>query len=177
VMEAHLLDPASWAWQRGNIYLRLFQDELRHCLGERLLRTYDATLPPGKRAQARSELQTLRNSVRRYFKRTARPPGRPPKLTVKQREDMSTEHDRLRDFIREVAGEHSPRREALDRLFRDPEFLMTLFQDFPRHVGTNPAAWDRFLRESAHLALSQRCLHYLAYRYGVSVETVRAAIW
>lgn len=177
VMEAHLLDPASWAWQRGNIYLRLFQDELQYCIGERLLRMYDVTLPGSKRAQARNELQTLRKSVRRYFKRTGRPPGRPPKLTQKQREDMSAEHDRLRDLIRKVAGEHSPRRETLDRLFQDPKFLKAVFESFQCHLDATPAAWRQFLRESAHLPLSERCLHYLAYRYGVSVETVRDAIW
>ncbi|MFQ5932677.1 MAG: hypothetical protein ACE5MM_09725 [Nitrospiraceae bacterium] len=177
VMEMHLLDPTGSIWQRGNIYLRLFPDELRYCLGDRLLRMYDATLPQNVRAQARSELQQLRRSVRRYFRYTARPPGRPPKLTAKQREDMSAEQDRLRNFIRQIAGEHSPSHKTLDRLVRDPEFLAQLFQAFPCLADAKRMAWAQFLRASTHLPLSERCLHYLAYRYGVSVDTIRSAIW
>lgn len=177
LMQAQLLDPTSWMWQRGDIYLRLFPDELRYCLGERLLRMYDATLPQSARSQARIELRKLRESTSRYFKRTARPVGRPPKLTQKQREEMSAEHDRLRNLVRKVVGEKSPAQETLNHLFRDREFLKALFEAFPRQVVADPAAWNQFLRESATLPLAERCVHYLAYQYGVSPDTIRDAVW
>ncbi len=177
IMEAQFLDPTSWVWRRGDIYLRLYQDELRYCAGDRLLRMYDATLPQSVRDQARRELRALRISVRRYFRRTARRPGRPPKLTPEQRKGMSEEHDRLRNFVRQVTRQDSPSRDTLDRLFRDREFLRALWQAFPRHVDAEPAVWNRFLRDSQACPLSKRCLYYLAYRYGVSVETIRDAIW
>lgn len=177
IAEAELCEPTSAIWRAGNLYIRLFPDELRRCLGERLLRMYDPSCSPEAQAQAKHELKTLRTSVRRYFRRSVRRAGRPPKLTRLEREQMSGEDDRLRRLIRKWAGSKPPSPARLSQLFADPEFLKQLFELFPLNATTDPGAWPRFLQKTAGHPLAERCHAYLALRYGVGVATIRQAIW
>jgi hypothetical protein len=113
----------------------------------------------------------------RYFRTTGRAAGRPPKLTPNEREEMSREHDRRQRFIRDITRIDSPSGFELDRLFKTREFQVILFGQFPRRVPVSEKAWKQFLRETTHLPLSARCLHYLAFQYDASVHTIQAAIW
>ncbi len=178
ITEAQLLDPKSTIWQRGNLYLRLFPGELRLCLGERLLRKCDQQLPNSARAQARRELKTLQESMRRYFGRTGRPVGRPRKLTLPETEHMSDEHERLKQLIREHPGiEESVTQAVLNQLFMNREFLKALFEQFPSKRARSDSEWEQWIQKTADLPFSERCLHYLAFQYCVSAETVKKAIW
>ncbi len=178
ITESQLLDPKSNIWQRGNLYIRLFPEELRLCLGERLLRRYDRQLPVSTRTQAQRELKTLQKSMRRYFGRSGRPVGRPRKLTLQEAERMSDEHEKLKELIREHAGtEESLTQALLNQLFMNPEFLRALFEQFPSKLTRSRSEWEQWVQKFADLPFSERCLHYLAFQYCVSPETVKKAIW
>jgi len=71
----------------------------------------------------------------------------------------------------------SPPQEVLNTLFRDQTFLRALFEQFPPKGARDGAEWKQFLQVISLLALSERCLHYLAFQYRVSVDTIRQAIW
>src|SRR5258706_13854156 len=100
-IEGELLDPANPLWQPGNIFLRLHPEYLYPCLGERIVRATDANATTEARKRAARELESLRKSIRMYFKRTGRPPGRPLKLTGIERENMPAEHEDFCHFIRD----------------------------------------------------------------------------
>jgi len=178
-IEEQLLDPANRLWQPGNIFLRLHREYLYPCLGERIIRAADANATLEARKQAARELDSLRKSIRKYFKRTRRPPGRPLKLTVTERENMSDEHDQLCRFLRHCEIDaHAPiPHDVLNRLFRNPTFQEQLFARFPLKRASEPKVWNRFLRKTSSLALAKRALHYLALRYNVSHHTIHHAIW
>jgi len=180
IIEQQLLNPSSQIWEPGNIFLRLHPEYLYPCLGERVVRASDVTVAPQVRAGAVRELLSLRKSIRRYYMRTGRRPGRPSKLTAIEREGMAAEHTRLYTFIRQrcaVDVDARPAREELNRLFRDPEFQRDLFSEFPLKQSRPPQAWKQFLKNAASLALSKRSLHFLALRYGVQPDTIHRAIW
>src|SRR6266487_1934579 len=99
-IEAQLLDPANDIWGRGNLYLRLFPEQMYPCLGVRLVRAHDSTATLAERKQAKSELERLRKCIAKYFRPSTRPAGRPPKLTPHEREAMAAEHEALMQLIR-----------------------------------------------------------------------------
>lgn len=179
-VEQELLDPANQIWTVGNIFLRLHPQYLYPCLGERIVRAADANGSPEARKQAARELESLRKSIREYFKRTRRPPGRPRKFTPAQQDDVAAEHTALIKFVRERCaidvGALGPQ-EALNRLFRDPAFQKELFSQFPLKQPCEPRVWKQFLKETSSLALADRALHFLGLRYGASPHTIHRAIW
>ncbi len=179
-VEQELLDPANPIWTPGNIFLRLHPEYLYPCLGERIVRAADANGSPEARKQAVRELELLRKSIRKYFKRTRRPPGRPHKLTPAEQDNMAAEHTALCKFVRERCaidvGAPVPQ-QALNQLFRDPAFQKELFSHFPFKQAYEPRVWNRFLKEASPLALAERALRFLGLRYDVSHHTIRRAIW
>ena len=93
---------------------------------------------------------------------------------------MPGEHAELYRFIRDrcaAAADGPVPRAVLNRLFRDPIFQKELFARFPFKRAITPRVWQRSLRETAALALSQRVLRYLGLRYNVSRYTIHRAIW
>jgi hypothetical protein len=179
-IEEELLDPANQLWQPGNLFLRLHPEYLYPCLGERIVRAADANATSEARKRAARELERLRRSIRTYFKRTGRPPGRPPKLTVIERESMPGEHAALYRFIRDrcaIDTDAPVPRAILNRLFQDPIFQKELFAQFPFKRASTRKVWNRFLRETSPLALTKRVLRYLGLRYNVSHHTIHSAIW
>jgi hypothetical protein len=179
-IEGELLDPGNPLWQPGNIFLRLHPEYLYPCLGERIVRAADAHATPEARKRAARELESLRKSIRTYFKRTGRRPGRPLKLTVFERENMPAEHDELCHFIRDhctVDADAPVPHDVLNRLFRHLAFQKDLFKRFPLKRAIALPVWNRFLKETSPLALKKRALHYLALRYDVSHHTIHRAIW
>src|SRR5262249_41455308 len=180
-MRAQLLDPKSEIWKPNNVYLRLFHRDLDLLIAELTLQAADGNLSPTERRQAKTHLTQLRQRIACYFRTAGRLPGRsagrPPKLTLGEREAMLDEHDRLRDLIRSMTNTEAPSGPELDRLFRTSEFQVVLFGEFPCKAPVSERAWKQVLRTTAGLALSVRCLHYLAFQYDVSVHTIQAAIW
>lgn len=179
-IEEELLDPANQLWQPGNLFLRLHPEYLYRCLGERIVRAADANATPEARKRAAGEIERLRRSIRTYFKRTGRPPGRPLKLTVIERENMPGEHAALCRFLHDrcAIGADAPvPRTMLNRLFRDPISQKELFARFPFKRASTPKVWNRFLKETSPLALYKRVLRYLGLRYNVSHHTIHRAIW
>src|SRR5436309_2807326 len=147
-LEAQLLDPANDIWARGNPYLRLFPEQMYPCLGARLVRAHDSTVTLAERKQAKSELERLRKCIARYFRRSTRPAGRPPKLTLRERLAMAAEHEALMQLIRRLSGQDQTEPERLDGLFSDPTFLREIFRDFHLKRGNNPTAWTQFLKDT-----------------------------
>lgn len=179
-IEQELLDPANHIWASGNIFLRLHPEYLYPCLGERIVRASDAHASPEAREQSVRELGSLRKSVRNYFKRTRRPPGRPHKLTPAERDNMAAEHTKLCKFVRERASPDSDAsvpHEALNRLFRDPAFQKELFSQFPLKQACDRRIWNRFLKETSPLSCADRALRFLGLRYDVSRHSIHRAIW
>lgn len=176
-LEAQLLDPANDIWGRGNLYLRLFPEQMYPGLGARMVRAYDSTATPAERRQARVELERLRKSITRYFRRSTRPAGRPPKLTPHERQAMAAEHEALMQFIRRRSGQDQTGPERLNELFSDQTFLREIFKDFPLKRSDDPRDWARFLKNTVSMAASERSLRYLGLRYGVSGHTIHHAIW
>jgi hypothetical protein len=179
-IERELLDPANPLWQMGNIFLRLHPEYLYPCLGERTVRATDANATPEARKRAARELESLRKSIRGYFKRTGRPSGRPLKLTVIERENMPAEHDELCHFIRDhcaVDADAPVPHDVLNHLFRHLIFQKDLFKRFPLKRAIALPVWNRFLKETSPFALKKRALRYLALRYDVSHHTIHRAIW
>jgi len=179
-IEEELLDPTNQVWQPGNPFLRLHPEYLYPCLGERIVRATDANATPEARRRAARELDQLRRSIRTYFKRTRRPPGRPIKLTIIERENMPAEHAELCRFLRDrcaAAGDAPVPRAVLTQLFRGPLFQKELFARSRFKRAITPKIWNRFLRETAALPLSKRVLRYLALCYDVSPHTIHGAIW
>jgi len=177
VMKAALLNPENDIWKPSNIYLRLFPRELELLIAELNLRAVDRRLSSVERGHAKTHFTGLRQRMARYFRTTGRAAGRPPKLTLSQRAEMSHEHDRLQRLIRDVTRIDSPSSLVLHRLFKTREFQVILFGQFPWRVPVSEKAWEEFLRLTVHLALSARCLRYLAFQYDVSIHTIQAAIW
>ena len=179
-IEQQLLDPSSQIWAADNMFLRLRPEYLYPCLGERIIRASDAQVAPDLRNQAARELDSLRKSIRNYFKRTRRPPGRPSKLTTIDREGMAHEHDRLCSFIRDrcpIDPEARVPHDELNRLFRNPVFQNELLSQFPLKQRREPLSWNQFLEETTSLGISERALRFLGLRYGVSHHTIHRAIW
>lgn len=179
-IEEELLDPANQLWQPGNLFLRLHPEYLYPCLGERIVRAADANATSEARKRAARELERLKRSLRTYFKRTGRPPGRPSKLAVIERENMPGEHTELCRFLRDrcaIDADAPVPRAILNRLFGDPAFQKELFARFPLKRASTPKVWNRFLRETSSLALTKRVLRYLGLRYNVSHHTIHRAIW
>lgn len=179
-IEEELLDPANQLWQPGNLFLRLHPEYLYPCLGERIVRAADVNATPEARKQAARELESLRKSIRTYFKRTGRPPGRPLKLTAIERENMPGEHAELCRFIRDrcaIDADAPVPRATLNRLFQEPIFQKELFDRFPFKRASTRKVWNRFLKETSPLALAKRVLRYLGLRYNVSHHTIHSAIW
>lgn len=179
-IEQQLLDPSSQIWEPGNIFLRLHPEYLYPCLGERVVRASDPAVDNQLRKQAAREVESLRRSIRTYFRRPPRRPGRPSKLTPAEREGMADEHTRLSKFIREKCGfEADVRvpREELNRLFQQPLFQSELFSQFPLKKRHETPVWDEFLADTTSFTISERALHYLALRYDVSHYTIHRAIW
>jgi hypothetical protein len=71
-IEQQLLDPSSQIWAAGNIFLRLHPEYLYPCLGERIVHASDAQVALEVWIQAARELNSLRKSIRKYFKQTRR---------------------------------------------------------------------------------------------------------
>ncbi len=172
-LEAQLLDPTNDIWGRGNLYLRLFPEQMYPCLGARMVRANDSMATLTERRRAKGELEGLRKCIARYFRRSTRPAGRPPKLTPHEREAMAAEHEALMQLIRRLSGQDQPEPERLNMLFSDPNFLRELFQDFPLKRGDDPTAWTRFLKDTVSMSGSDRSLRYLGLRYRVSPYTTR----
>ncbi len=177
VMMAELLNPESDIWKPSNVYLRLFSRELELLIAELSLQAVDGRLSPIERGHAKTRFTRLRQRMARYFRTTGRAAGRPPKLTLSEREEMSQEHDRLQWLIRDVTGINSPSSLELHHLFKTREFQVILFGQFPRRVPVSEKAWKEFLRSTARLPLSARCIHYLAFQHDASIHTIQAAIW
>jgi hypothetical protein len=179
-IEQELLDAANNLWQPGNLFLRLHPQYLYPCIGERIVRAADANATPEERKRAATELERLRRSIRTYFKRTGRPPGRPLKLTLIERENMPGEHAKLCRFLHDrcaIDADAPVPHAILNRLFRDPIFQKELFAQFPFKRASTPILWNRFLKKTSRLALTKRVLHYLGLRYNVSHHTIHRAIW
>jgi hypothetical protein len=179
-IEQQLLNPVSDIWKPGNIFLRLFPQQLYPCVGERTVRACDSTLPPRERARAKKELESLRKSIRKYFKRTGRPGGRPSKLTPADRRQIPDEHSELCKMLREhckVEKDELVLHEDLKALFSDQSFLQALFARFPMKGQPEKDAWPKFLKATSALGVSDRCLHYLGLRYDVSHHTIHRVIW
>lgn len=180
IIEQQLLNPSSQIWEPGNIFLRPHPEYLYPCLGKRIVRASDSTLDDDVRKQAAHEVESLRRSIRTYFQRTRRRPGRPSKLTPTERDRMAEEHTRLSEFIRALcavdAEVHVPH-EELNRLFQKPMFRSELFSQFPLKRPCEPPLWDQFLADTATRGVGERALRYLALRYHVSHYTIHRAIW
>jgi hypothetical protein len=176
-LEAQLLDPANDIWGRGNLFLRLFPEQMYPCLGARLVQAHDSTATLAERRQAKSELEGLRKCIARYFRRSTRPAGRPPKLTPRERQGMAAEHEALMQLIRRLSGQDQTEPERLNGLFSDPTFLREIFREFPQKRGDDPTGWTQFLKDTAFMSASERSLRYLGRRYGVSGHTIHHAIW
>lgn len=179
-IEAQLLNPASDIWKPGNIFLRLFPQHLYPCVGERMVRASDSTVLPTERARAQQELVSLRTSIRKYFKRTGRPGGRPSKITSVDRRRIPDEHSELCKLLRErckVEKDELVPHEDLNTLFHDESFLQVLFGRFPLKTPPDKGAWPEFLKATSALGVSERCLHYLGLRYNVSHHTIHHVIW
>ena len=177
LVEAALLDPASWIWQPSNPYLLLFPEELQRCLGTRLHAVYTPDTVPEQRSQAQRELKALRQCLRRYHARPRRLAGRPSKLTPVEREQMSTQHDGLRDLMRRHAGSESPPPQRLDEIFHVADFVKELLERFAPSKRTPITPWETLLESMRMIPLSERALRYLAFQHGVSKDTIKRAIW
>jgi len=179
-VEAQLLEPNNDIWRSGNLFLRLFPENLFPCVGARMVLSMDATAPPRRREQARKELAVLEKCIRKYFKRTGRPAGRPPKLTAADRTALPSEHTALSNLIRQHSGvmkDELVALETLNQLFHTQTFVADLFHSFPLKQTPPEAAWKKFLEETSGLGVSDRCLHYLSLRHGVSHHTIHRSIW
>lgn len=177
VIEAQLLDPGSELWRPGNIFLRLFPEHLFPCVGARMVRAADSSISKEERGTAKSELAQLQHSIQRFFKTPTRPAGRPAKLTPIQRDNMKNEYYDLMGFIGSFSKRERPTQAELNRLFRHPHFLEQLLLKSPTRKARDSQLWSGFLREIVRLPLSDRCVHYLALRYGVDSSTIQQAIW
>jgi hypothetical protein len=177
VMMAELLNPESDLWKPSNVYLRLFPRELELLIADLSFQAVDRRLSPLERGHAKTRLTGLRQRMARYFGTTGRTAGRPSKLTLSEREEMSQEYDRVQRLIRDVTSIGSPSSLVLHRLFKTREFQVVLFGQFPPRVPVSETAWKEFLRLTIHLPLAARCLHYLAFQYDVSIHTIQAAVW
>jgi len=179
-VEAQLLDPNNAIWRSGNLFLRLFPENLFPCVGARMVLSMDAAASPRRREQARKELAGLERCIRKYFKRTGRPAGRPPKLNAADRAALPSEHVKLSKLIRQHSGvmkDELADVDTLNQLFHTETFVSDLFRDFPLRQTAPEAAWKKFLEETSTLGVSDRCLHYLSLRHGVSHHTIHRSIW
>lgn len=177
VIEAQLLDPGSEIWRPGSMFLRIFPEHLFPCVGARMVRAANPSVPKEERDTAKRELAQLERSIRRFFRAPTRSTGRPTKLTPIQRENMKMEYYDLMGFIGSFSKRERPTQAELSRLFRDPDFLAQLLLKSPTRRAKDPQFWSRFLRNTARLPLSERCVHYLALRYNVESSTIQHAIW
>jgi hypothetical protein len=180
IIERQLLDPVDLIWTPGNIFLRLHPEYLYPCLGERIVCISDVQVARAARKKAARELESLRRSIRKYFKRSHRPPGRPPTLTPVERRNMASEHTTLSTLIRSRCSTSTDARiphAELNRLFRDVTFQKDLFAQFPLRHPSALRSWNRFLTKTASMGISSRALRILGLRYGVSHHTIHRAIW
>jgi hypothetical protein len=90
---------------------------------------------------------------------------------------MKSEYRRLLEFIGSFSKRERPTGAELNMLFADPAFVARLLHESPTQRATEPRQWSAFLRRSRGLPLSDRCVGYLAFRYGAEPSTIQHAIW
>jgi hypothetical protein len=176
-VEARLLNAKDSIWNPENFYLWSFPQVLYPCVGERMVRAASPSLFQEQRDRAKKELAQLQRSIRKFFRASTRSPGRPPKLTPLQRQNMKNEYRQLLEFIGSFSKRERPTPSELNRLFNDATFVERLLHVSPTKRAISRRQWSAFLRRSRELPLSDRCVGYLAFRYGAESSTIQHAIW
>lgn len=174
-IEAQLLNPKNPIWDPGNLFLRLYTEQLYAVAGTRLIGASDSSLSAARRKEARTELKALRRGIRRYFGSSQRGHGRPPKLMAVHRRMIHADSDAIVQFVREWCRTTDEDRITpldLNELFENPAFLLELFKRWPFRQVVDKAAWERLRKRSDRWGLSRRLNSYLGLRYGVSPHTI-----
>ncbi len=78
---------------------------------------------------------------------------------------------------RDTAKRELAQLERSIKRFFDPDFLAQLLLKSSTRRAKDPQLWSGFLRKTARLPLSDRCVHYLALRYDVESSAIQHAIW